>query len=230
MAEEKSGSFIWLLLIFFVCPLLCCGILSSNSNLLQSGQISPTAEVNAGRFAQILLLPYLNNEGIGSASGQANFDGSSFSYPANQLPASGLRLLGGVPYLFPKSAPNANDNIAALGQVIKLPPGNFQRAFMLVATSWGATDNPLQVTVQYTDGSTSSGSFDAPDWDIGPSGVVNTDRYSQTGTAGLAHIYAIQIAMDGTKSASSLILPTTAQPEANVLCLHVFALTLQYAA
>jgi len=229
MAEAKSNSFLWLLLLFFVCPLLCCGILSSNSNLFDLGPSSPTAAPSpTGGFTQVSVLSYLNNKGIGSAPGEANFDGSGFSYPANQLPPGGPTTLGGVLYQFPKSAPKANDNIAALGQVIKLPPGNYQRAFLLVATSWGTTNNPLNVTVRYTDGSTSSGSFYSSDWAIGPSGIVNVShRYSLTDAQGSAHIYAVQIAMDSTKIASSLTLPTTALPKIGVLCLHVFALTLQ---
>ncbi len=229
MAEAKSNSFLWLLLLFFVCPLLCCGILSSNSNLFDLGPISPTAAPSpTGGFTQVSLLSYLNNKGIGSAPGEANFDGSGFSYPANQLPPGGPTPLGGVLYQFPKSAPKANDNIVALGQVIKLPPGNYQQAFLLVTTSWDTTNNPLKVTVQYTDGSTSSGSFYSHDWAIGPPGIVNVNhRYSSTDAQGPAHIYAVQIAMDGTKIASSLTLPTTALPKVGIPSLHVFALTVQ---
>jgi hypothetical protein len=258
MAEAKSRSFLWPLLLFFVCPLLCCGILSSNSNIFDAGSTVPgspiassspiasaslTIQTNLptteaitatavpplpGRFTQVPLLSYLNNKGIGSAPGEANFDGSGFSYPAMQLPPGGPRLLGGVRYLFPKSAPKTNDNIAALGQVIKFSPGKYQRAFMLVSTSWGTSNNPLSVTVHYADGSTSSGSFSSPDWADGPSGVVNiSHRYSSTDAQGPAHIYAVQIAMDSTKIASSLTLPTTALPKVGVPCLHVFALTLQ---
>jgi hypothetical protein len=228
MVEDKASSFLWLLLLFFGCPLLCCGILSSNSNLFDLGPISPNdALPPKGDFTQVSLLSYLNNKGIGSAPGQANFDGSGFSYAAKQLPPGGLRLLGGVPYQFPRSAPKANDNIAALGQVIKLPPGNYRRAFLLVSSSWGS-NNLLKVTVHYTDGSISSGSFYAPDWVLGPSGVVNSShRYSSTDTQGPVHIYAVQIAMNRAKKASSLILPKTAQPNTGIPSLHVFALTLQ---
>jgi alpha-L-fucosidase len=280
MVEDKSNSFLWLLLFFFACPLLCCGILASNSNPFGSGPTassspttqenlpstassspttqenlpstassSPTSDVNSstavpplpGRFTQVSLLSYFNNKGIGSAPGQANFDGSGYSYPAKQLPSAGLRRLGGVPYQFPRSAPKANDNVAALGQVIKLPPGNYQQAFLLVSTTWGLVENTLKITVHYTDGSTSSATIDSPDWRLGPSGVVNIDRYTSTGIEGLVHIYAIHIAMNRAKRASSLTLPTTVRPSTlasrttiqagpSSLCLHVFALTLQHAA
>ena len=175
---------------------------------------------------QVSLLPYFNNKGIGSAPGQANFDGSGFSYPADQLPPAGQTTLNGIPYQFPNSAPRTNDNVAALGQTITLPQGNYQQASLLVATSWGTING--KIVVHYTDGSTYSGSFDVPDWGIGPAGVVNTSyRYAPSGKSGSVHIYAIQIPMDRTKRASSLTLPTTTQPSQYIPCLHVFALTLQ---
>jgi alpha-L-fucosidase len=197
---------------------------------------SPTVQVPPavvpllpGRFVQVSLLQELNNKGIGSAPGQGNFDGSGFAYPANQLPPAGLRILNGVPYQFPSSAPRASDNVAALGQTIALPQGNYQQAFLLVSTSWGSISD--KIIVHYTDGSTSLGLFNSPDWRIGQPGIVNASyRYSSTGTEGPVHIYAIQIAIDRTKRVSSLTLPMTAQPRPNIPCLHVFALTLQYAA
>jgi hypothetical protein len=177
-------------------------------------------------FVQISLLPYLNNKGIGSAPGQGNFDGSGYAYPADQLPPSGQTVLNGVPYLFPSSAPGTNDNIAALGQTIMLPPGNYQQAFLLVSASWGSVSD--KIVVHYIDGSTSSELVSVDDWSIGPSGVVNTrSRYSSTDTEGPVHIYAIQIAINRAKKAYSLTLPTTALPGPNIACLHVFAVTLQ---
>jgi len=198
------------------------------SILAMRNTTTPAAPRNIvdGPFVQISLLPYFNNKGIGSAPDQANFDGSGFSYPADQLPPAGQTILNGIPFQFPNSAPRTNDNVAALGQTITLPQGNYQQASLLVATSWGTING--KIVVHYTDGSTSSGSFEAPDWGIGPSGVVNTSyRYAPSGKSGSVHIYAIQITMDRTKRASSLTLPTTTQPSQYIPCLHVFALTLQ---
>jgi hypothetical protein len=190
--------------------------------------VTPAAPRNVvnGPFVQISLLPYFNNKGIGSAPDQANFDGSGFSYPADQLPPAGQTTLNEVPYQFPNSAPKAQDNIAALGQTITLPQGNYQQAFLLAASSWGTTHNTI--VAHYTDGSISSGSFEVPDWSIGPSGIVNTSyRYAPTGKSGPVHIYAIQMPMNSMKRASSLTLPMTTQFSQYTPCLHVFALTLQ---
>jgi alpha-L-fucosidase len=185
---------------------------------------TPAAAPN--HFVQVSLLPYFNNKGIGSAPGQANFDGSGFSYPADQLPPAGQTILNEIPYQFPRSALGTSDNIVALGQTITLPQGNYQQASLLVATSWGTIDD--KIVVHYMDGSTSSGPLHVDDWSIGSPGVVNASyRYAPAGKSGPVQIYAIQIPMDRTKRASSLTLPMTAYPSLYIPCLHVFALTLQ---
>jgi serine/threonine protein kinase len=176
----------------------------------------------------VSLSSYVNNKGIGNAPGQANLDGSGYSYPASQLPQASQITLNAVPYLFSGSATGANDNVVALGQTINFPQGNYQQAFLLVTSTWGSTSG--MVTVNYTDGSTSSASLNAPDWLSGPSGVLSTSyRYSSTGIdKSVSYIYSVQIGIDGTKMASSLTLPSTAQPQPNQPSLHVFALTLQH--
>jgi serine/threonine protein kinase len=181
-------------------------------------------------FLPVSLSSYVNNEGIGSAPGQANLDGSGYAYPADQLPQAGQRTLNGVSYLFPGSAPGANDNVVALGQTINLPHGNYQQAFLLATASWGSVGG--MATIRYTDGSTSSASLSAPDWETSsPSGVVRASyRYSSTGIdQSPVYIYAVQITIDRAKIASSLTLPSIAQPSPNQPSLHVFALTLQHA-
>ena len=237
MTEHKPISF-FVLTFLLLCSLLCCCV-SYNKHMLTSGPTVPTGLAlisSPTRLIPISLFSYLNNKGIGSGPGQANTDGSGFSYPANQLPQAGQRTFEGVPYQFPASAPRANDNVVALGQTIKLPPGNYQQAFLLVAETWGpgsGSHDPMsnKIIVHYTDESTSSGPLSVPDWKIGPPGVVNTTyRYSSTGIAQDAvHIYAMQIEIDPTKIASSLTLPSTAQPSPQQASLHVFALTLQNA-
>ena len=135
--------------------------------------------------------------------------------------------LNGVPYQFPDSAPRTNDNIAAVGQTIILPQGNYQQAFLLVSASWGSVRD--KIIVHYTDGSSSSGVVSVDDWRIGLPGAMNISyRYSPTEIdQGPVHIYALKIAMDRTKIASSLTLPMTVEPSPYIPCLHVFALTLQ---
>jgi alpha-L-fucosidase len=220
----KPTSSLWLFLFLLSSPLLYCTVWYYNHSLFPSNLPLPQ---KWAPFVQVPLSSYLNNKGIGSAPGQGDFDGSGFSYPASQLPPAGQTIINGVPYLFPNSAPRANDNIAALGQTIRLPHGNYWQVFVLVSTSWGSVND--KIIVHYTDGSSSSGLVNSDDWRIGSSGVINLDyRYSPTGIdQGPVHIYAIQIPIDRTKTASSLTLPMTAQPSPYTPSLHVFALTLQ---
>jgi alpha-L-fucosidase len=222
---------VWLLILTLILVLLA----RKQMNFAQAPLLRPSRcpGSNArgrkqGGFVQVPLLPYFNNKGIGSAPGQADFDGSGFSYPEDQLPPAGhTTTLEGVPYQFPSRAPDGSDNIAALGQTITLPQGNYQQAFLLVANSW-IYSLKATIVVHYMDGSTTSASPTVYDWNVGPSGVVNTNyRFSPSGKSGSTHIYAIQISMDRTKIASSLTLPMTAEPSPHTPCLHVFALTLQ---
>ncbi|MBV9615788.1 MAG: serine/threonine protein kinase, partial [Ktedonobacteraceae bacterium] len=79
----------------------------------------------------VALTSFFNNEGIGNAPGQADFDGSGYAYPADQVPGGGQISLQGVPYRFPANGSGTNDNIAASGQTIPLTPGNYRQAFLL---------------------------------------------------------------------------------------------------
>ncbi len=199
------------------------------SLLTQScGLSAQTASSNNSGLVPISLSSYVNNKGIGSSPGQANLDGSGYAYPADQLPQGGQRTLNGVPYLFPTSKLGVNDNVVALGQTINLPQGNYLQAFLLVTATYGSAGG--MATVHYSDGLTSSASLSVPDW-LATSDVVNTSyRYAPTAIdQSSAHIYAVEIGMDWTKTANALTLPSTAQPSPNQPSLHVFALTLQHA-
>jgi len=199
------------------------------SLLIQSCRLSDqTASSNNNELVPVSLSSYVNNKGIGSAPGQANLDGSGYSFPADQLPQGGQRIFNGVSYLFPASKPGVNDNVVALGQTINLPQENYLQAFLLVTATYGSAGG--MAIVHYSDGSTSSASLSAPDW-LAASDVVNTSyRYAPTEIdQSSAHIYAVEIGMDWTKTATALTLPSIAQPSPNQLSLHVFALTLQHA-
>jgi alpha-L-fucosidase len=174
----------------------------------------------------VALSALFNNHAIGNAAGQANFDGSGYAYPGDQMPQSGSITLGGIAYLFPNYSSGANDNVAAVGQTITLPQGQYQQVSLLTAASYGPASGT--VTINYTDGSSSTATLNAPDWYSGPAGAVDASyRYSPSGTDQHAvHIYAVQLSIDPSRTASSLVLPNTALPAANTASLHVFALTL----
>jgi serine/threonine protein kinase len=191
---------------------------------------SPTAPATSTPVTpapvQVSLTSFFNNKGIGSFPGQANFDGSGYSYPANELPSGGLITVQGVVYLFPNNAPRTNDNVIASGQTIPLTPGNYRQAFLLVASSWGSVSS--SITVRYTDGSTTVSDVTVPDWYDGPlNGLSASYRYSSYGIDRHAvYIYVLSITLDSARTASALILPALPYGPYYMSRIHLFSLTL----
>jgi alpha-L-fucosidase len=175
-------------------------------------------------LTQVALSAFFNNKGIGSTPGGANFDGSGYSYPASQLPSGGSITVNGVPYQFPSSS-SGNDNVIAAGQTIGLTVGHYQQANLLMAASWGPVSGT--VTIEYSDGSTSSANVSVADWCAGPAnGLQAPYRYGpNTIYQNTAYIYAITIAMDPTRTARALVLPGQVSGPYQTGRLHVFALT-----
>ena len=172
----------------------------------------------------VSLTSYLNSKGIGNTAGQANFDGSKYGYPADQLP-SGKVILNNIPYLFPTSS-SSNDNVVAVGQNITLPPGNYLQVSLLAASSYGPVSGTA--TINYTDGTTSSVSLTVPDWYSSSGGVItSTYRYSPTGTDHhMTSIFAVELPINSTRVASSVTLPKISLPANHQACMHIFAMTL----
>jgi alpha-L-fucosidase len=172
------------------------------------------------------LTSYLDNNGIGSAAGDANIDGSGYGFPAAGLP-SGQTTVGGVPFTLPTTTGTGqNDNAVALGQTVTLPAGNYLAGYLLATSTYGATGGAA--TVHYSDGTTSSGTVSAPDWYSGNGAIVAPYRYSPTDTdQHPVSIYSAQLWIDPGREATSITLPTTASPAAGTSSLHVFALSLQ---
>jgi alpha-L-fucosidase len=168
-----------------------------------------------------------DNNGIGVAAGDANVDGPGYGFPAADLP-SGRVTLAGIPYDFPATtAAGQNDNVVALGQAVTVPSGRYQAAYLLVAATYGATEGTA--TVRYADGSTSTATISAPDWYSGGDGAAGASyRYTPTGTdQHRVGIHPAQVWLDPARVATSITLPTTARPAANVSSMHVFALSMQ---
>ncbi|MFB9927074.1 alpha-L-fucosidase [Amycolatopsis halotolerans] len=171
---------------------------------------------------------WFDNDGIDSASAHdGNFDGSGYTFPAEQIPAGTTVTAGGVPYLLGSAAAGAKNNVIALGQRIDLPKGRYYGAAFLVACSYGSTGG--DATVHYADGSTSTASLSGSDWWGSGGAVVSTFRYGPGGVADQnpVSISTAQVWIDPAREAVALTLPKTAPPAANVPSLHVFALTMQ---
>jgi alpha-L-fucosidase len=184
------------------------------------------AQAGAGQPVPVPLGAYYNNNGIGTAAGDANVDGSGYAFPASALP-SGAVAVDSVPYDFPTTtAPAQTDNVVALGQTLAVPSGAYLAGYVLATSTYGAAGG--SATVHYADNSTTTATLSAPDWYSGSGAVSAPYRYSPGGTDQHAvSIYVAQVWLDPGRQATSITLPTTATPAANQASLHIFALTLQ---
>jgi len=109
-----------------------------------------------------------NNAGISDDSdpASANFDGSGYSFSAQQLAAVGIRpgqpvTAGPATFTWPDAAAGTPDNIATQGQVITMS-GSGSRLDLLGAGGPGTQSG--DVTVTYTDGTTSTATVTLADW------------------------------------------------------------------
>jgi serine/threonine protein kinase len=185
-----------------------------------------TTSPAASALLQVPLSSFFNNKGIGSAPGQANFDGSGYSYPASQMPAGGQITIGGEVYQFPANAPGANDNIIASGQTISLTQGKYHQALLLVSSSWGPVSGTI--TINYTNGSSALTNVTVSDWYDGPSNGLSTqERYTSSGIDPHAvYIFVLPITLDTTRVVKSLVLPAQITRSNANAHMHMFALTL----
>jgi serine/threonine protein kinase len=183
--------------------------------------VAPTA---APAQVLVALNSFFNNKGFGNVPGQADFDGSGYSYPASQFPSGGQISVQGVPYRFPYTDSGTNNNVVASGQTISLTPGKYRQAFVLAAASWGPVSGT--VIIKYTDGSTSQRFVTVSDW-YSNSGPLNaTYRYAPNNIDNHpVCIYAIPISLDSTRIANALILPYQLSGPYQNGRIHIFALT-----
>ena len=182
-----------------------------------------TTHAYAAGPVTVSLTSAFNNEGIGAAPGQGNFDGSRYAYASSQVPSGGPVTLGGVPYQFPSNSPGANDNVAATGQTLTLPQGHYMTAILLSAASFGPANGTVKVT--YTDTSTASASLTVPDWYSNGASSVDTGAFRYTPTSTEQHpvyLFGISVPLNVAKTVATLTLPTASGATQT----HIFALTL----
>jgi serine/threonine protein kinase len=178
---------------------------------------------------QVSLTSFFNNEGIGSYPGEANFDGSGYSYPAGLVPSAGLVTVQGITYRFPSNARGTGDNVIVAGQTIALTQKNYSHIYLLASSSWGPVTDTI--TIKDTDGTSTTATITVEDWVTGTaSGLSMAYRYGPVGIVrNTIHIFAISITLSSAHTVSSLYLarsskgPTSGETGE----MHLFALTLQ---
>jgi beta-glucosidase len=145
------------------------GQLTATAQFVEEGTGPGTASGTATVTVPYPSLPAAyNNAGVSDDSNPAagNFDGGGYSYSAQALASVGITPgatinSGGFSFTWPSAQPGQPDNVTTSGQVVDISGAGSQLAF-LGAGAFGTQTG--QVTVTYTDGSTSTGTLTLPDW------------------------------------------------------------------
>jgi len=154
-----------------------------------------------------------------------DFDGSGYSFSAQNLAAKGVTpgepvTAGGATFTWPDVAPGTADNIATAGQVITFP-GSGSELNLLGAGAPGSQSG--DVTVTYTDGTSSTATVALNDWwansALPGTTLVNTTTWNQGPNGTGPHdvsLYATSVPITAGKSVAYLTLP-------DLPGLHLFA-------
>lgn len=103
------------------------------------------------RFAD--LTEHFNNKGVSSDAepGIGAFNIWSNTFPAEDLPDGEVLAVGGVPFAFPATRGDANDNVCCDRQFVGLPQGRYDWLYLVAAAERCTEDS---VYLHYADGST----------------------------------------------------------------------------
>jgi beta-glucosidase len=201
-------------------------------------------EPRAGRAtvkgsAATVLVPYpsfpaaYDSSGVSDDSDPAagNFDGSGYSFSAQALAKVGITpgaavTQGSVSFTWPDVAAGKPDEVTPRGQAISLS-GSGGALYFLGAGTFGRQSG--QVTVTYTDGSTSTGTITFADWYSNAptqgAQLVATAPYwnvpaGDTIGPHAVSLYDTSVPLSQGKTISSITLPDAPQ-------MHIFAVTVQ---
>jgi predicted alpha-1,2-mannosidase len=183
---------------------------------------------------------YYDSAGVSPDTDQAcaNFDGVGYSYSETALAQQGLTpgasvTADGLTFTWPDVAACGMDNILAAGQTMLVTgkAGANTLGLLGVSTNGGSQGT---VTINYTDGTSSTQPVSFNDWASGPGDgdtAVATMPYrnsiggsSQTITM---YVFATTVPVDPTKMVASVTLPDVSNTVANgTTAMHIFALSL----
>ncbi|MEV6103476.1 Tat pathway signal sequence domain protein [Streptomyces sp. NPDC051940] len=181
-----------------------------------------------GETVPVDLAPYLDNDGISAESNMTdgNFDGSGYTYPAEEMPPPGPLTHEGLSFTFPSYADGQPNNVTGQGQTLAVPAGRYAKVRLLGAASSGTVTSTLTAT--YADGSTASVPFVLADWGQAPGAGATevlrcTHRHGAGGTNSLrVGIFEVQAPLDPARELRSLTLPVHTRPQ-----IHLFGLSLE---
>jgi predicted alpha-1,2-mannosidase len=211
-------------------------VANSSGGMSDTGAMEITPTSNPG--------DYYDNAGISADDNQtcsgtdaANYDGDGYAYSATALAGAGLTpgasLTGdGLSFTWPDVPPCANDNILAQGQTMLVngTPGATTLGFLGSSTN-GTSQGT--VTINYTDGTSSTATLSLNDWAAGPgSGDISVAamayRNSLAGSQSIdIWVYATAVPVDPAKTVASITFPYVSNTTANgAMAMHIFAVAL----
>ena len=183
---------------------------------------------------------YYDNYGISSDTDEscANYDGDGYSYSGTALANAGLTpgatvTAGGLSFTWPNVAACSRDNILADGQTLLVNgTAGATTLGLLGSGSNGAASGTI--TINYTDGTSSTATVTFNDWANGPSGsdtAVATMPYrnSKSGTPQTItmYIYATTVPVDSSKTVASITFPDIGSTiTGGATAMHIFAVSL----
>jgi predicted alpha-1,2-mannosidase len=180
---------------------------------------------------------YYNNTGISDDSDTscADYDGDGYSYSAEALAAAGLTpggtvTSGGLTYTWPNVASCEPDNILAAGQTM-LVNGTAGASNLGLLESSSNGGNSGTITINYTDGTSTTASISSSDWAQGPGPdetAVATMSYRNMDSGGsqeiTMYVYALTIPIDSSKTVASVTFPDVANSVSDsTSAMHIFA-------
>lgn len=185
------------------------------------------------------LWPYYNNVGTAQdgKAGDGNYDGVGWAYSAQALAAAGVKpgasvQADGLTYTWPDVATGEADNIVAGGQRIPVTAPAGASAIGFVGSVTNANPGGTgDVTVTYTDGSTSTVSLGFGDWTLAagtvpvPYGNTTVAKVPYRNTTSgdrddvTTYVFAAHAGIEAGKTVASVTLPASASQGQ----LHVFA-------
>ncbi|WP_245791717.1 GH92 family glycosyl hydrolase [Actinacidiphila rubida] len=189
------------------------------------------------------LWPYETNEGIypDGTHFSGGFDDGGWAYSQDALAAAGATggskvTADGITYTWPTPASGQADNLEVAGQNLPQPAGSSGAFLGLLGSATNAptdgTGVPGELTVTYTDGSTSKATVTFSDWTLNGGGTqpvagntaAVTTGYRNTASGGTdtvkAYVFAVKVPLDASKTVASITLPVTGASGT----VHLFAL------
>ncbi|GAA1899216.1 GH92 family glycosyl hydrolase [Lapillicoccus jejuensis] len=171
----------------------------------------------AGSSCPVDLGATLDLDGVATAATktQGSFDGQGWSFPADQLPAPGVQVLGTQAFRVPDTSGTAPNFVAPAGTAATLPvAGRFSSLTMLASARNGdAADVP--VVLHYADGDVAT-TVSVTDWAagsgrFGETTLVSTtgrvDAHADSGMDGLSvHLWGVTVPTDAARTLQSVTL------------------------